>query len=71
MSNNILNLNGRWQDVKEKLKEANPNLNDDDVTYIPGRENELIKKLAIKMNRTEEEIKGWIESVAYSSGQAS
>jgi uncharacterized protein YjbJ (UPF0337 family) len=60
-----------WDETKEKLKEANTNLTEEDLQYQEGNEDALLERLATKMNRTKEEIKGWIESVAYTKVKAS
>jgi hypothetical protein len=66
----ILNINIPWEEVKEKLLEADPYLTDADLEYEAGKENELIERLAKKMDRTLTHVKGWIESVAYTEGRA-
>lgn len=66
-----LKLEAPWKDVKELLKEVNPELTDEDLTYSVGEENELLERLAKKMNRTPQHIKEWIESVSYNRGKAS
>ena len=60
-----------WAETKEKLKEANTNLTDEDLQYEEGNEDALLERLAAKMNRTKEEIKGWVESVAFTKVKAS
>jgi hypothetical protein len=65
-----LRLQSSWSDVKEKIKEHNVNLTDDDLAYQPGRENELLERLARKLKRPKEEIQKWIESVSSNSGKA-
>ncbi len=66
-----LKLEAPWQEVKEKLKEANSDLSDEDLIYQPGKEKELLEHLSKKMNRDIEHIKGWIESVSFNEGKAS
>jgi len=66
-----LQLHEDWAQVKEKLKESSPDLTDEDLAYTPGQEQELLQRLAVKMNRTEEQVKGWIESVSFTKGKAS
>ena len=67
----ILKLESNWEEVKEKLKEANPELSDEDLDYEPGEEQALLEHLAKKMERSVDHIKGWIESVSYNEGKAS
>jgi len=71
MENYQLKLDGPWDEVKEKLKEANTELTDDDLTYQPGEEKELLERLAAKLNKDVDAIKAWIESVSFNSGIAS
>jgi hypothetical protein len=65
-----LNISIPWEEVKEKLLEAEPYLTDEDLAYEIGKEDELLERLAKKMGRTTEQIKGWIESVAFTDGLA-
>jgi uncharacterized protein YjbJ (UPF0337 family) len=71
MANTSLQLHAPWQDVKEKIKETNINLTDEDLSYTPGKEEELLQRLQQKMNRSREEIKAFIESVSVNKGKAS
>ena len=66
-----LKLEAPWPEVKEKLKEVNADLTDEDLRFDPANAGALLKHLAGKMNRTPEEIKGWIESVSSNKGKAS
>lgn len=65
-----LNINIPWEEVKEKLLEAEPYLTEADLAYENGNEDELLERLAKKMGRTTDQIKGWIESVAFTDGMA-
>ena len=60
-----------WPETKEKLKEADTRLTDEDLQYEEGNEDALLEKLAVKMDRTKEEVKGWVESVAFTEVKAS
>ena len=67
-----LKLEAPWEEVKYLLLEAAPSLSEEDVHFeIPGEEDQLISQLAKKLNRSEDQIKGWIESVSHTSGKAS
>jgi hypothetical protein len=66
-----LKLESPWEEVKERLKEVQLELTDDDLEYEPGQEKELLERLAKKMNRDIAAIKAWIESVSYTGGIAS
>ena len=60
-----------WNEVKEKIKESNVNLTDEDLNYLPGEEEKLLERLSKKMNRSPVEIKAWIESISSNKGKAS
>ncbi len=64
-----LKLEAPWDEVKEKLKEVNPDLTEEDLEYS-GDDDALIKNIAKKMNRSEAETRGWIESVSFNNGKA-
>lgn len=66
-----LKLEAPWEEVKEKLKEVNGSLTDEDLLFEPGQENLLLERLAKKMNRSVSDIKGWIESVSFNNNIAS
>lgn len=70
MSTERLRLASPWDEVKEKLKETNINLTDDDLVYQPGKEDELLDRLQKKINKPREEIRELIESVSSNSGKA-
>ena len=66
-----LKLEAPWEEVKEKMKENNINLTDEDLVYEPGMEEELLARLAAKMNRTPQQVKDLVESISYNKGLAS
>lgn len=66
-----LKLETPWSEVKEKIKEVNYDLTDADLLYEPGKEDELLNRLAKKMHKSHEEVKGWIESISHTRSRAS
>lgn len=58
-----LKLNGTWNDVKGKAKQAYGDLTDDDLKYEEGQDDELLGKIQKKLGKTKEEVKAWIESL--------
>ena len=66
-----LKLDIPWEEVKEKLKEANTELTDTDLKYDGVNATLLLEKLANKMNKSVEDVKAWIESVAFTKGISS
>lgn len=69
--NTQLKLEAPWDQVKEKLKEVNSELSDEDLEYEPGQEDALLERLSKKMNRKVDDVKAWIESVSFNKGIAS
>jgi hypothetical protein len=66
-----LKLETSWPEVKEKLKEIDHLLTDEDLEYTTGQENALLERLSKKLGRSTDEIKAWIESVSFNEGKAS
>lgn len=65
-----LQINRPWPEVKEKLQEAEPMLTDADLDYDENDSGPLLERLAKKLGRSEEHVKGWVESVAFTDVQA-
>jgi len=61
---NKFRLQAPWETVKERMKENDINLTDEDLEYIPGKEEELIKRLEKVMNRSRAQVIAYIESIA-------
>ena len=70
MQTQRLRLSTSWEEVKEKLKETNINLTDEDLIYQPGQEDALLERLQQKINKPKEEIRGLIESISGNKGKA-
>jgi uncharacterized protein YjbJ (UPF0337 family) len=66
-----LHLKDSWENVKEKLKENDHRLTDEDLDYIPGNEDALLEKLSKKLHRSQEEVKDYVESISSNKGKAS
>ena len=66
-----LKLDAPWEEVKEKLKEVNASLTDEDLAYEPGKEKELLERISKKINKDIAAAKAWVESVSYNDGMAS
>jgi uncharacterized protein YjbJ (UPF0337 family) len=58
---NKLQFKGSWNEVKGKLKQKYAQLTDDDLTYVEGKDDELIGKLQKKLGKSAEEIRRMIE----------
>jgi hypothetical protein len=65
-----LKLDSPWPETKERLKEVNTDLTDEDLEYTPGEEKEMLERVARKMHKSTSAIKDWIESVSFNKGKA-
>lgn len=52
-----IKIKGDWNMLKGKLKQKFGNLTDDDLTFIKGKEDELIGRLQTKIGKTKQEIR--------------
>ena len=60
----ILKLEAPWEEVKERLKDNDITLTDEDLEYTPGHEEELVERLERKMNKPREQVIAYIESMS-------
>lgn len=58
-----LQLKGKWNEIKGKVKQAYGDLTDDDLAYSEGQEDELIGKIQQKTGKKREELIRWINSL--------
>lgn len=60
-----LKIKGNWNELKGKLKQNYGELTEDDLTYVEGKEDELLGKLQKKLSKSREEIaselKQWMD----------
>ena len=49
-----------WNELKAHLLEKYPHLTEEDLIYEAGKEGELLKRLQQKVEKNENEIKGWL-----------
>lgn len=52
-----LELKGKWNQAKGKLKQSYGSLTDDDLQYEEGKEDELIGRLQDKLGKSREEVR--------------
>lgn len=60
---NDLNFKGNWNEAKGKLKQKYGSLTDDDLTYVEGKEDELLGRLQKKLGKSKEEIAGELRQI--------
>jgi uncharacterized protein YjbJ (UPF0337 family) len=58
-----LKLKGDWNTTKGKIKQAYGDLNDDDLAYEEGKDDELVGRLQKKIGKSKDEVIRWIESL--------
>ena len=63
-----LKLESPWEEVKEKLKEANAELTDEELEYEPGKESELLERISTIILKDIDWVKPWVQSVSYTRG---
>jgi len=71
METYALNLHAPWEEVKERMKENNIHLTDEDLLYEPGQEEALLSRLEKKMKRSKQQVKDLIESISANESRAS
>jgi uncharacterized protein YjbJ (UPF0337 family) len=58
-----LQLKGKWNEIKGKIKQAYGDLTDDDLKYSEGQDDELLGKLQQKTGKKRKELVEWINSL--------
>jgi uncharacterized protein YjbJ (UPF0337 family) len=53
---NKLEIKGNWNVIKGKLKQKYGDLTDNDLTFIEGKEDELLGRLQTKTGRAKQEL---------------
>ncbi len=57
---NQLTLKENWSLFKEKMKQKYPNLTDNDLAYILGKEDEVIDQIQRKTGESRDEIEKYL-----------
>jgi len=58
-----LEIKGRWNEIKGKIKKAYGDLTDDDLTYEEGKDDELLGRLQKKTGKSRDEVVKWLRSL--------
>jgi uncharacterized protein YjbJ (UPF0337 family) len=58
-----LEIKGKWNEIKGKVKQAYADLTEDDVAYVEGKEDELLGRIQQKTGKKREELVTWINSL--------
>lgn len=56
-----LELKGRWNEIRGKMKQKYAQLTDDDLTFEEGKEDELFGRLQKRLGKTKDEIRRELE----------
>jgi uncharacterized protein YjbJ (UPF0337 family) len=51
-----IEVKGKWNEQKGKLKQKFAELTDDDLMYVDGKKDEMLGKIQIKLGKSEEEL---------------
>ncbi len=63
MSSTEDKMKGNWNQIKGKLKQQYGDLTDDDLTYVEGKEDEMLGKIQKKTGESKDKIKNYIDSI--------
>jgi uncharacterized protein YjbJ (UPF0337 family) len=58
-----LKIKGNWNELKGKLKQQFADLNDDDLAYTEGKEDEFLGRLQQRTGKTKGELKDFIDKL--------
>jgi uncharacterized protein YjbJ (UPF0337 family) len=58
-----LELKGKWNEIKGKIKKSYADLSDDDLKYQEGKEDELYGRLQQKTGKSRDEVIKWLRSL--------
>ena len=58
-----LQVKGRWNEVKGKLKQKYGQLTDDDLSFTEGKEDELLGRLQQRLGKSKEDLRAEIEKL--------
>jgi len=58
-----LELKGKWNEIKGKVKQAHADLTDNDLRYEEGKDDELLGRLQQKLGKSRDELIVWLKSL--------
>lgn len=58
-----LEIKGKWNEIKGKIKQKYADLTDDDLLYEEGQEDNLIGRLQQKLGKSRDEVIKMLKSV--------
>ncbi len=58
-----LELKGKWNEMKGRVKQAHADLTDDDLKYEDGKDDELLGRIQQRLGKTRDEVVTWLKSL--------
>jgi uncharacterized protein YjbJ (UPF0337 family) len=58
-----LEIKGRWNEIKGKVKQAYADLSEDDLKYEEGKDDEFLGRLQTKTGKARQELIAWLNSL--------
>lgn len=58
-----LEIKGKWNEQKAKLKQKFAELTDDDLMFAEGKKDEMLAKLQIKLGKSKDEMRDLIDTL--------
>ena len=58
-----LRIKGNWNQMKGKIKQKYPDLTDDDLLFVAGKEDDLLGKIQRKIGKSRDEVVSYINSI--------
>ncbi len=58
-----LEIKGKWNEMKGKIKQAHGDLTDNDLRYEEGKDEELLGRLQKKLGKSREDLITWLKSL--------
>lgn len=58
-----LELKGKWNEWKGKIKQQHADWTDDELQYEEGKEDELLGRLQQKLGKTKDDVIAWLRSL--------
>lgn len=52
-----MQLKGNWNEMKGKLKQKYAQLTDDDLTFVEGKEEEMLGRLQQRLGKTKDDLR--------------
>jgi uncharacterized protein YjbJ (UPF0337 family) len=58
-----LRIKGNWNQMKGKIKQKYPDLTDDDLLFVAGKEDDLLGRIQRKTGKSRDEVVSYINSI--------